>query len=85
MEAVLKIIGTMESNGYSWEAMDRMIADSRKAGDPLANIIHTLNPVKRQVTVLLSDNLVEEPDLAPVTPVELQVDYNAYTNATLYY
>ena len=26
VEAVLKIIATMENNGYSWEAMERMIA-----------------------------------------------------------
>ena len=55
VEAVLKIISTMENNGYSWQAMERMIAESRKTGDPLANMIHQLNPVKRQITVLLSD------------------------------
>ena len=85
MEAVLKIIGTMESNGYSWEAMERMISESRKTGDPLANMIHLLNPVKRQVTVLLSDADNEEASLCPLTPVDLYVDYNAYTNATTYY
>lgn len=85
VEAVLKIISTMETNGYSWQAMDRMVAESRKNGDPLANMIHHLNPVKRQITVLLSDTTAEEPGLCPLTPVELQVDYNAYTNATMYY
>ena len=85
VEAILKIISTMENNGYSWEAMERMVAESRKTGDPLANMIHAFNPVKRQITVLLSDPTSEEPDLAPLTPVELQVDYNAYTNATHYY
>ena len=56
VEAILKIISTMENNGYSWEAMERMIAESRKTGDPLANMIHALNPVKRQITVLLCDS-----------------------------
>lgn len=65
--------------------MERMIAESRKTGDPLANMIHSLTPVKRIVTVLLSDTEADEPDLCPLTPVELHADYNAYTNATLYY
>ena len=75
----------MENNGYSWQAMERMVAESRKTGDPLANLIHAFNPVKRIVTVLLSDTAADEPGLCPLTPVELQVDYNAYTNATMYY
>lgn len=75
----------MEANGYSWEAMQRMIAQSRKSGDPLANMIHNLTPAKRLITVLLSDTAADEPGLCPLTPVELNVDYNAYTNATMYY
>ena len=49
----------MENNGYSWEAMERMVAESRKTGDPFANMIHAFNPVKRQITVLLSDSTAE--------------------------
>lgn len=45
----------MEDNGYSWEDISRMIGESRKNGDPLANMIHELNIYKRQVTVLLGD------------------------------
>ena len=40
--------------------MERMIAESRKTGDPLANMIHNLNAPKRQITILLSDNQGEE-------------------------
>lgn len=85
VEAVLKIIGTMENNGYSWEAMERMVSESRKTGDPLANMIHSFNAPKRQITILLSDSQGEEADLCSLIPVELLVDYNAYTNATMYY
>ena len=46
-----------------------MISESRKSGDPLANMIHTLNPSKRQITVLLSDATADEPELCPLTPV----------------
>jgi hypothetical protein len=45
----------MEDNGYSWEAIEKMVFDSKKNGDPLANMIHSLNILKRQVTVLLGD------------------------------
>jgi hypothetical protein len=30
----------MEDNGYSWDAIQRMMLESKKNGDPLANIIH---------------------------------------------
>jgi|LakMenEpi03Aug12_release.lakeMendotaPanAssembly.Ray.scaffolds.fasta_scaffold1016262_2 hypothetical protein len=65
--------------------MERMIAESRKTGDPLANMIYSLNAPKRQVTVLLTDNEGEDAHLCALTPVDLLVDYNAYTNATMYY
>ncbi len=74
----------MEDNGYSWDAIQRMILESKKNGDPLANIIHQLNISKRQVTVLLGDPSSEEQHF-DLLPVEINIDYNAYTNATLYY
>ncbi len=74
----------MEDNGYSWDAIQRMILETKKNGDPLANIIHQLNISKRQVTVLLGDPSSEEQHF-DLLPVEINIDYNAYTNATLYY
>jgi hypothetical protein len=62
-----------------------MVAKSRKEGDPLANMIHSFNAPKRQITILLSDAHAGEADLCSLIPVELLVDYNAYTNATMYY
>jgi hypothetical protein len=35
--------------------MERMVSESRKTGDPLANMIHNFNAQKRVITVLLSD------------------------------
>lgn len=68
MDAIIKIIKTMEDNGYSWDDISRMIAESKKNGDPLANTIHDLNILKRQVTVLLGDPVSEEQmfELLPV-------------------
>lgn len=40
VEAIIKIIKTMEDNGYSWDAIQRMVLESKKNGDPLANMIH---------------------------------------------
>ncbi len=48
-------------------------------------MIHTLNAPKRQITILLSDSQGGDAELCPLTAVELLVDYNAYTNATMYY
>lgn len=36
-----------------------MIHQSKKDGNPMANIIHDLNILKRQVTVLLGDPVSE--------------------------
>lgn len=74
----------MEDNGYNWDAIQRMILESKKNGDPLANTIHELNIGKRSVTILLGDPSSEE-QLFELLPVEINIDYNAYTNATLYY
>jgi hypothetical protein len=30
----------MENNGYSWDDIQRMVFESKKKGDPLANMIH---------------------------------------------
>lgn len=57
VDAIIKIVKTMEDNGLSWDSIDRMVGDSKKNGDPLANMIHELNILKRQVTVLLGDTL----------------------------
>ncbi len=74
----------MEDNGYSWDDIQRMVLESKKKGDPLANVIHSLNILKRQVTVLLGDPSSEEQHF-DLLPVEINIDYNAYTNATIYY
>lgn len=50
----------MEDNGYSWDDIARMVSESKKNGDPLANMIHELNILKRQVTILLGDPVSEE-------------------------
>lgn len=84
VEAIIKIIKTMESNGYSWDDIKRMVSDSRKNGDPLANMIHDIDIMKSQVTVLLGDPSAED-QYSELLPVEINIEYNAYTNATMYY
>lgn len=56
VDAIVKIVKTMEDNGYSWEDIERMVGESKKSGDPLANMIHSLNIFRRQVTVLLGES-----------------------------
>jgi hypothetical protein len=43
-----------------------------------------LNIIKRQVIVLLGDPSSDE-QLFDLMPVEINIDYNAFTNATIYY
>jgi hypothetical protein len=73
----------MLDNGYSWTQISKMITDSRKSGDPLANMIHNINLEKNTVTVLLADP--SDDQLSDLVAVELNIEYNAYTNATMYY
>jgi hypothetical protein len=40
-------------SGISWNDINRMIKDEKKAANPLANIIHKLNLEKNQVILLL--------------------------------
>ena len=47
-------------------------------------MIHELTILKRQFTILLGDPVSEE-QMFELLPVEINIDYNAYTNATMYY
>lgn len=43
----------MQTSGISWNDINRMIKEEKKAANPLANIIYKMNFEKSSVTLLL--------------------------------
>ena len=80
----MKIIRTLLDSGLSWNQIQESVNESKKQGDPLAGLIHNFNLAKDSVTVLLEDPTLEGQH-AEVLPVDINVGYNAYTNAKYYY
>ena len=60
MDAIIKIIKTMLDSGLSWGQISDNVNESKKTGNPLAELIHAINLNKDMVTILLGDPSVEE-------------------------
>ena len=43
IQAIIDILQIMLTSGISWNDITRMVKDEKKAGNPLANMIHKLN------------------------------------------
>ena len=57
----------MQTSGISWNDITRMIKEEKKAGNPLANLIHKMNFEKNSVTLLLDAVNEDDPDSAEFT------------------
>lgn len=74
----------MVDSGLSWDKITKMINESKKTGDFLANMIFKTDWELNEVVILLSDP--ENEDLeSPLTPVSINFTVSAYQNAKLYY
>lgn len=85
-------------SGISWNDITRMVKDEKKAGNPLANMIHKLNLEKGQVTLLL-DAINDDEDeqskqftidekftnFDPVMRVEIDLNLSAQMNIKKYF
>ncbi len=60
-----------------------MINESKKLGDPLANLIMSMDLPNNNVTLFLSDP--DQQDTDELTPVQIDFLDSAYVNATNYY
>jgi len=52
----------MKQGGLPWDKISQMINDSKKQGDPLANLIHKMEFERNTITVLLSDSISFDPE-----------------------
>ena len=45
----------MKEGTISWDKIQKQINESKKMGDPLANLIHHMDLQKNLITILLND------------------------------
>ena len=53
VQAIIDILQVMQTSGISWNDIQRMVKEERKAGNPLAELIHKINFEKNSVTLIL--------------------------------
>eukprot|EP00828_Plagiopyla_frontata_P019668 TRINITY_DN2513_c0_g1_i7.p1 TRINITY_DN2513_c0_g1~~TRINITY_DN2513_c0_g1_i7.p1 ORF type:complete len:173 (-),score=50.51 TRINITY_DN2513_c0_g1_i7:145-603(-) len=80
IDAVINIIQTMQKSGLNWEQISKMINDSKKNGDPLANLIHSINWQKTEATLLIGPQKYEN-QTDELMPVEINFNLTAFQNA----
>lgn len=81
--AILAVRSTVAS-GMDWKDLARMIKEEKKAGNPVAGLIHSLQLEKNQITLLLSNNLDDMDDdekTQPVSKVDVDIGLSAHANA----
>ncbi|KAG0577183.1 hypothetical protein KC19_5G137000 [Ceratodon purpureus] len=81
--AILAVRSILAS-GMDWKDLTRMIKEEKKAGNPVAGLIHSLQLDKNQITLLLSNNLDDMDDdekTQPVNKVEVDIGISAHANA----
>ena len=80
-QAIIDILHVMQSSGIAWTDIARMIKEEKKAGNPLANLIHKLNLEKNQVTLLLDAANDDDNDVfANFDPV-VRIDIDLHISA----
>ncbi|KAJ7534886.1 hypothetical protein O6H91_12G008600 [Diphasiastrum complanatum] len=88
VDSAILAVRTALANGMDWKDLALMIKEEKKAGNPVAGIIHSLQLEKNQITLLLSNNLDEMDDeekTQPVDKVEVDIGLSAHGNARYWF
>ena len=83
LEAVDAAIGAVNgalAGGMDWADLAQLIKTEKKAGNPVASIVHSLHLERNAITLLLS-NTLDEDDPEVDVKVEVSLDRSAYANA----
>jgi hypothetical protein len=86
----------MVHSGISWSDITRMIKEERKTGNPLANLIYTMDFNKNSVALLLdavdeeNDHIIDVDDkflsnFDPVMKVDIDLGISAQLNVKKYF
>ena len=62
----------MKSSGFSWDKIIKMINEGKKTGDPMANLIHSMDFENNEVSILLGFQDEQMEDLVPV-PIDINI------------
>ena len=88
VDDALQVIRAAVASGIPWSDLQSMVAEERRRGNPIAEMVQSLRLERNEVTLLLPDELeaASEDEAAP-TPVSvtLNLDGNAHGNAQRYY
>ncbi|PSC75362.1 nuclear export mediator factor Nemf-like isoform X1 [Micractinium conductrix] len=90
VDAALNAVREAVASGMDWADLARMIKAERRAGNPVAGLIDSLQLERSRVTLLLSNWLDseegdEEAATRPATKVEVDLGLSAHANARSYY
>ncbi|KAL4420985.1 hypothetical protein ABPG77_001304 [Micractinium sp. CCAP 211/92] len=90
VDAALNAVREAVASGMDWRDLARMIKEERRAGNPVAGLIDSLQLERSRVTLLLSNWLDEEDGddeaaTRPATRVEVDLGLSAHANARAYY
>eukprot|EP00891_Asterochloris_glomerata_P005087 jgi/Astpho2/5087/fgenesh1_pg.00072_%23_10_t len=91
-DAAIQAVREALASGLDWRELGQMIKAERRAGNPVAGLIESLQLERNSITLLLAnyyDDQEGDDDEAaltrPATKVEVDLDQNAYANARLHY
>eukprot|EP00667_Euglena_gracilis_P003840 EG_transcript_3854 len=88
VEAAITVIRSALAQSIDWTELKRVVKEQRRAGNPIAMLIHDFHFEQNKVTLLLTDNTDDaaEADLtAPVEQVAVDISLSAYANARSYF
>eukprot|EP00897_Mesotaenium_endlicherianum_P003139 jgi/Mesen1/2853/ME000174S02111 len=89
VDAAISAVRGALAGGMDWGDLGRMIKEERRAGNPVAGIIQSLQLDKNQITLLLShheyDDMDDEQRTLPMEKVEVDLALSAYANARAWF
>lgn len=70
VDAAILAVRAALANGMDWKGLVRMVKEEKKAGNPVAGLIHSLQLEKNCITLLLSNNLDDMDEDEKTRPVD---------------
>ncbi len=83
VEDAITIINSAVAQEIDWNEIKQVIKEQKKAGNPIAQIIHQLKLETNQITLLLKPKYSDEEDT--LVPVDVDIGMSAYGNAQQFY
>ncbi|KAI8147504.1 fibronectin-binding protein A N-terminus-domain-containing protein [Fennellomyces sp. T-0311] len=96
VDAAITIIRNAVASQMDWRDLNELVAEEKKRGNPIADIIHSLKLETNQITLLLSepeddysedmsDSESEEEEKSAPVKIDVDIGLTAFANARKYY